>query len=240
MRDDDKAARRILVIMAHPDDVDYGAAGTVAHWTAAGYEVGYCVVTDGDAGSEDPDVDRAELAATRRGEQRDAAAVVGVKDVVFLGYRDGSVEAGLGLRRDLARVIRRTRPGLVLTHSPDRDLLHVKASHPDHRAVGSAVLDAVYPDARNPCAFPELLREEGLAAWTVPEVWVRGGPAVDHYVDVTATFDLKMTAIRAHRSQGGQSAEFEDTMRARLAALARDAGLPDGTLCEAYLRIDTA
>lgn len=237
--DQGRAPRRVLVVMAHPDDVDYGAAGTVARWTAAGHDVRYCVVTDGDAGAEDPDTDRAALAATRRGEQRDAAAVVGVKDVTFLGYPDGRVETGLALRRDVARVIRRCRPDLVLTHSPDRDLVHVKASHPDHRAVGSAVLDAVYPDARNPCAFPELLHQDGLAAWTVPEVWVRGGPVTNHHVDVTDTFHLKMTAIRAHVSQGGQSAEFEETMRSRLAALARDAGLPDGRLCEAYLRIDT-
>lgn len=235
----DGGPRRILVIMAHPDDVDYGAAGTVARWTAAGDHVAYCVVTDGDAGSEDPDVDRAALAATRRGEQRDAAALVGVKDVEFLGRADGTVQPTLDLRRDLARVIRRARPHLVLTHSPDRDPLHVKASHPDHRAVGAAVLDAVYPDARNPCAFPELLRDEGLAAWAVPEVWVRGGPSTDHYVDVTETFDLKMAAIRAHRSQGGQDPGFADVMRSRLAALARTAGLPDGRLCEAYLRLDT-
>jgi LmbE family N-acetylglucosaminyl deacetylase len=240
MDDGDPTPRRILVIMAHPDDVDYGAAGTVAGWTAAGHQVTYCIVTDGDAGSEDPEVDRSWLATTRRAEQRTAAGIVGVREVSFLGYRDGRVEPGLGLRRDLARAIRRTRPHLVLTHSPDRDLVHVKASHPDHRAVGTAALDAVYPDARNPCAFPELLRDEGLAAWTVPEVWVRGGPVIDHHVDVTDTFALKMAAIRAHRSQGGQSADFEATMRTRLAALARTAGLPEGRLCETYLRIDTA
>ncbi|MEU6852841.1 PIG-L deacetylase family protein [Actinacidiphila alni] len=240
MDDGDPTPRRILVIMAHPDDVDYGAAGTVARWTAEGHLVTYCVVTDGDAGSDDPDVDRSWLATTRRAEQRTAAEIVGVREVGFLGYRDGCVEPGLGLRRDLARAIRGARPHLVLTHSPDRDLVHVKASHPDHRAVGSAVLDAVYPDARNPCAFPELIRDEGLAAWTVPEVWVRGGPAIDHHVDVTDTFPLKMAAIRAHRSQGGQSDDFETTMRTRLAALARTAGLPEGRLAETYLRIDTA
>ncbi|HEV2377855.1 MAG TPA: PIG-L deacetylase family protein [Streptosporangiaceae bacterium] len=230
----------VLVVMAHPDDVDYGAAGTVARWTRMGTRVGYCVVTDGDAGAEDPRVDRAELASRRRAEQRDAARIVGVSDVRFLGYSDGSVSASLGLRRDITRVIRATRPDLVLTHSPERNLTRVKASHPDHRAVGAAVLDAVYPDARNPCSYPEQVISEGLEPWVVPQVWLRGGPTDDHYVDVTATFELKMAAIRAHRSQGGQEAEFSEVMRGRLAVFAERAGLPPGRLCEAFQRVDTA
>jgi LmbE family N-acetylglucosaminyl deacetylase len=230
---------RILAIMAHPDDVDYGAAGTVAHWTAAEHEVVYCVVTDGDAGSEDPHVDRAALATARRAEQREAARIVGVEQLVFLGYPDGQVEPGLCLRRDLARVIRQFRPDRVLSHSPERNVVRIKASHPDHRAVGAAVLDAVYPDARNPCAFPELLRDEGLAAWTVPEVWLRGGPSGGHYVDVTDTFDRKMAAIRAHRTQGPWEPGFDDSMRSRLQALAQDAGLGAGRLCEVFEVIDT-
>lgn len=226
--------------MAHPDDVDYGAAGTVAHWVRRGWPVTYCVVTDGDAGHSDPAVDRAELTAIRRREQWEAARIVGVDDVRFLGLRDGLVEPGPALRRDIARVIRQVRPHLVLTHSPERNYLRVKSSHPDHRAVGTATLDAVYPDARTPCAFPELQLEEGLGAWSVPEVWLRGGPVADRFVDVTDTFEIKMAAIRAHRSQGGAELGFDGVMRVRLAALAADAGLPQGRLCEAFQVVSTA
>lgn len=226
--------------MAHPDDVDYGAAGTVAHWMRQGWSVTYCIVTDGDAGHSDPAVDRAELAATRRREQREAAQAVGVEDVRFLGLPDGLVEPGPALRRDITRIIRQVRPHLVLTHSPERNHVRIKSSHPDHRAVGAAALDAVYPDARNPCAFPELQLKEGLGAWTVPEVWLRGGPVADRFVDVTETFEAKMVAIRAHRSQGGAEPGFDEVMRGRLAALAVDAGLPEGRLCEAFQVVDTA
>jgi LmbE family N-acetylglucosaminyl deacetylase len=231
---------RALVVMAHPDDVDYGAAGTVAHWVRHQWSVTYCIVTDGDAGCEDPAADRTELARTRRQEQWAAARVVGVTDVRFLGRPDGLVEPGPALRRDITRIIRQVRPHLVLTHSPERNHLRIKSSHPDHRAVGAATLDAVYPDARNPGAFPELQLDEGLEAWTVPEVWLRGGPVTDRFVDVTDTFEAKMAAIRAHRSQGGAEPGFDEVMRARLAALALDAGLPHGRLCEAFQVINTA
>lgn len=226
--------------MAHPDDVDYGAAGTIAHWVRQERSVAYCVVTDGDAGHSDPTVDRAKLAPTRRREQREAARVIGVEDVRFLGMPDGLVEPGPTLRRDITRVIRQVRPHLVLTHSPERNYIRIKASHPDHRAVGAATLDAVYPDARNPYAFPELQLKEGLDAWTVSEVWLRGGPVADRFVDVTDTFEAKMAAIRAHRSQGGAEPGFDEVMRGRLAALAVDAGLPEGRLCEVFQVVNTA
>ncbi|HEY1618842.1 MAG TPA: PIG-L deacetylase family protein [Streptosporangiaceae bacterium] len=231
---------RILVAMAHPDDVDYGAAGTVALWTRAGVEVVYCVVTDGAAGSEDPLADREALAALRREEQLVAARIAGVARVTFLGYPDGAVQPDLGLRRDLSRVIRTVRPDLVVTHSPERNLVRVKASHPDHRAVGAAVLDAVYPDARNPSAYPELITREGLAAWTVPEVWMRGGPVSDRYVEISETFAVKMAAIRAHRSQGELDPEFDEVMRGRLAAIAQAAGLPAGSIAEAFQMVDSS
>ena len=167
---DDADIARILAITAHPDDVDFGAAATIATWTDAGIEVAYCVVTDGDAGGQDEDFPRAEMPALRRAEQVAAAKCVGVQDVRFLGYPDGRVEATLDLRRDLARVIRQVRPDRVVCPSPERNYARIPASHPDHRAVGSAALDAVYPDARNPFAFPELHDREGLAPWTVRAV----------------------------------------------------------------------
>ncbi len=143
---------RVLVVTAHPDDVDFGAAGTVATWTDAGYEVTYCIVTDGDAGGFDPDVPRSEIAGIRQAEQRAAAAEVGVTDVRFLGYPDGRLYVTHELRRDISRVIREVRPQRVVTQSPDRNYARIYASHPDHLATGEAVLCAVYPDARTGCA----------------------------------------------------------------------------------------
>ena len=231
---------RILSITAHPDDVDFAAAGTVARWTDAGIEVVYCVVTDGDAGGFDEDFPRAEVSAVRRAEQVAAAKCVGVHDVRFLGYPDGRVEATLELRRDLARVIRQVRPDRVLCPSPERSYTRIGIGHPDHRAVGSAALDAVYPDARNSLAFPELRERESLAAWIVREVWIAGGPDPDHYMDVTDTFPRKIAALRAHESQIGHLADLPERLRSRLALMAGQAGLPEGRLAEAFRVLDTA
>jgi len=236
----DSEVQRALVIAAHPDDVDFSAAGTIAGWTDAGIEVVYCLVTDGDAGGHDDEMPRSEMAPLRRKEQTAAAACVGVSDLRFLGYPDGRVEATLGLRRDLARVIRQVRPDRVMCPSPERNYARLGVSHPDHRAVGSAALDAIYPDARNPYAFPELRADEGLEAWTVREVWLPGGPAPNRYVDVTGTFDRKVAALRAHESQTGQMDKLADFLRDRLAAAAATAGLPEGRLAETFQVLDTA
>jgi LmbE family N-acetylglucosaminyl deacetylase len=235
----DPDVRRILLIAAHPDDVDFGAAGTVAIWTEAGIEVTYCIVTDGDAGGLDDSADRAGMAALRRAEQTAAAKQVGVGDVRFLGYPDGRVEATLQLRRDLARVIRQVRPDRLVCPSPERNYVRIGPSHPDHRAVGAAALDAVYPDARNPFAFPELLRDEGLTAWTVRETWLVGGPTPNHYVDVTGTFARKVAALRAHQSQTSHMTGLEDMIRGWLARAAATAGLAEGRLAEGFQRMET-
>ena len=237
----DSEIRRILVLTAHPDDVDFSAAGTIALWTAAGIEVNYCIVTDGDAGGHDESVPRAEIPALRRAEQTAAAKQVGVYDLRFLGYPDGQVEATLALRRDLARVIRQVRPDRLVCPSPERNYARLGISHPDHRAVGSAALDAVYPDARNPFAFPELLAGEGLEPWTVREVWLAGVPTTaDHYVDITETFPRKLAALRAHVSQTGHMEGLEELLRERLARTAAQAGLPEGRLAEAFQVLNTA
>jgi LmbE family N-acetylglucosaminyl deacetylase len=237
---DDADLARILIITAHPDDVDFAAAGTVARWTDAGIEVIYCLVTDGDAGGQDEDFPRAEMPALRRAEQIAAAKCVGVHDVRFLGYPDGRVEATLDLRRDLARVIRQVRPDRVVCPSPERNYPRIGISHPDHRAVGSAALDAVYPDARNPFAFPELREREGLAPWKVGEVWIAGSPSPTHFVDVTATFGRKIAALRAHESQIGQLDDLEERIRERLTRMAALGGLPEGQLAESFQVLDTA
>jgi LmbE family N-acetylglucosaminyl deacetylase len=242
--DDDTGAGdvpdRILTVTAHPDDVDFGVAGSVAAWTAAGAQVTYCVVTDGEAGGFDPSVPRSEIPAIRRAEQAAAAAEVGVKDLIWLGYPDGRLEASLDLRRDLARVIRLVRPERVVCQSPDRIWDRVFASHPDHLAAGEATVCAVYPDARNRFAFPELAAE-GLEPHTVSEVWLMAAPGgANVYVDVTDTFEAKVAALRAHVSQetdrGGQ---LEAWLRGWLTANAAQAGWEPGRLAEAFRRIET-
>ena len=212
----------------------------MARWTDAGIEVTYCLVTDGDAGGFDESFPRAEMAPLRRKEQTAAAACVGVNDLRFLGYPDGRVEPSLALRKDLARVIRQVRPDRLISPSPERNYERMPASHPDHRAVGSAALDAVYPDARNPFAFPELLADEGLQPWTVREVWVTAGPGAGHYVDVTEAFDRKIAALRAHESQTGHRDDLEEMLRGWMTHTAERGGLPAGRLAEMFQVLKTA
>ncbi len=231
---EDAEISRILVITAHPDDVDFGAAGTVARWTDAGIDVSYCIVTNGDAGGSDQSISRTEMATLRQTEQTAAAKQVGVHDIHFLGYPDGQVEPTIGLRRDLARVIRLLRPERVLCQSPDRNYVRMGVSHPDHRAVGSASLDAVYPDARNPFAFPELLAQEKLEPWTVREVWIAGSPAPTHYVDITDTFGRKLAALRSHASQIKDPDGLAEMLRGWLSRAAAQGGMPEGRLAEAF------
>lgn len=229
----------VLVIAAHPDDADFGSAGTIATWTDAGASVSYCIVTSGEAGGSDRSISRAEMIAVRQAEQTAAAKQVGVHELRFLGYPDGQVEPTLALRRDLARVIRQLRPERVVCPSPARNYARPGVSHPDHRAVGSAALDAVYPDARNPFAFPELLAEESLEPWVVREVWIAGGPTPNHYVDVTATFGRKMAALRSHASQISDPDGLEHRLRGWLTSTAATAGLPAGSLAEAFQVLQT-
>jgi LmbE family N-acetylglucosaminyl deacetylase len=225
---------RVLVVAAHPDDIDFGASGTVAGFTAAGIEVSYCICTSGDAGGFD-DTPREEMAPLREAEQRAAAAVVGVRDVVFLGYPDGRLTPSIELRRDISREIRRVRPQRVLAPSPEIFWRRLGASHPDHRAAGEAALAAVYPDARNPFAHPELAAA-GLDAWTVPEMWIMAAPEErqDHPVDVTATIDLKVAALREHKSQTAHMTDLDQRMREFGGVTAARFGLAEGRLAEAF------
>jgi LmbE family N-acetylglucosaminyl deacetylase len=230
---------RVLCVLAHPDDVDFAAAGTVATWTAAGTEVTYLIVTDGDAGGFD-ETPREQMPVLRRAEQQAAAAVVGVSDVRFLGYPDGCLELTLGLRRDISRVIRQVRPQRVLTTSPERVWERIGASHPDHMTVGESTLRAVYPDARNPFAFPELLADEGLEAWTVSEVWLSAGPRSDHAVDVTDVVDRKLAALRCHVTQVSHTPDLDDFITGFMRQAARTHGLPEGRLAEIFHVVHTA
>jgi LmbE family N-acetylglucosaminyl deacetylase len=236
----DDEVQRALVISAHPDDVDFGAAGTVAEWTDAGIEVAYCIVTDGDAGGFDPSVPRAEIPGIRRAEQTAAAKAVGVHDLTFLGYPDGRLVATLELRRDLARVIRRVRAQRVLCPSPERNWQRIFASHPDHLAAGDAALAAVYPDARNPFAHPELL-DEGYEPWAALEVWMMAAPVRNRWVDVTDALPRKLEALRNHVSQHTDAdGKLEERMRGWGTLVAQEAGLADDRLAEGFFAIDSA
>ena len=236
---DNADVARILVIVAHPDDVDFGAAGTIAQWTDAGIDVRYCIVTNGDAGGSDPSISRADMGRLRQAEQIAAAKQVGVSELTFLGYPDGRVEATLELRKDLSRVIRMVRPDRVVCPSAERNYTRIGTSHPDHRAVGSAALDAVYPDSRNQFAFPELLAEEKLEPWTVREVWISASPEPSHYVDITDTFPRKAAALRAHTSQIADFDQLQERLLGMTTRLAEQGGLPEGRLAEAFLVIQT-
>lgn len=229
-------ATRILVVTAHPDDVDFGAAGSVATWTDAGDEVAYCIVTDGDAGGFDPTVPRSEIPGIRRAEQTAAAKTVGVTDLTFLGYPDGRLETSIALRRDIAAVIRRVRPDRVVCQSPERTWGRIYASHPDHLAAGEATICAVYPDARNPFAHPEIA---DLEAWTVPEVWVMAGEDANRWVDITDAIDRKVAALLCHESQMTDPDGIGERIRAWGGANASAAGLPEGRLAESFVVVAT-
>ncbi len=230
---------RILVVAAHPDDVDFGAAGSIATWTDAGVEVSYCIVTDGDAGGFDPAVPRAEIPDIRRAEQTAAAEVVGVTDLTFLGYSDGRLESTIELRRDVSRVIRQVRPQRVLCPSPERNYGRVFASHPDHLAAGEATLCAVYPDVRNAFAHPEVLAE-GFEPWSVDEVWIMAAPNADVFVDTTDVFDRKLDALRCHASQMPDPDSLEPRLREWGTMVAAQAGFPEGRLAEGFFAVNTA
>jgi LmbE family N-acetylglucosaminyl deacetylase len=193
---------RALVIVAHADDIEFGIAGTVARWTDAGAHVTYCIVTDSSSGSNEPDMDLAALIETRRTEQLAAAAVVGVTDVRFLDYRDGTVVPTLDLRRDLTRIVRAVRPQVVVTFDPRTfytpDLSYI--NHPDHRAVGEAALYAVFPCAETRPIFPELLAE-GLEPHKVERLYMVLSEADNLVVDVTPVIDRKIEALACHESQ---------------------------------------
>lgn len=229
---------RILVVVAHPDDCDFGCAGSTARWTSKGIEVAYCICTDGQAGGFDRSISRDEMARIRRREQTEAGKAVGVTDITFLGYPDGALVPSLDLRRDISRVIRRNRPDRVLAQSPERNYGRIYASHPDHLAAGEAALSAVYPDARNPFAHTSLLDDEGLEPHTVSEVYLMTNIQPDVVVDISDTIDRKIEALRCHASQhpdwNGTEQRVREWARANGAQ-----HLGDGRSAEVFQRVET-
>lgn len=228
------SVERALVITAHPDDVDFGAAGTVAAWTTSGIEVSYCVITDGQAGGFDPELDRSTMPEIRRREQCAAAKEVGVDDVRFLGYVDGELTVDRELVRDLVRVIRQLRPQRVLLQSPERDWDRLAPSHPDHLAGGEAATRAIYPAAGNRFAFVELFDDEALEPWSPDELWLMEHPTSNQAVDVTDHFEAKLAALSCHESQHPDPERIHRIMRDKLTATAVEFGLPAGHLAEKF------
>lgn len=226
--------RRVLCFGAHPDDLDFGVSGTVAAWTAAGVDVHYCIMTDGDAGGFDPG-HRAEIVDMRHAEQRQAAQAVGVQDVHFLGERDGYLEPSHEVQRKVVAIIRQVRPDIVLAMHPERDWTRMQRSHPDHLACGESVTRAVYPAVENPYAYADL-QESGLEAFKLRWLWLYGAPKEreNHAVDITSTFDTKLTALRAHLSQHPDVAKMEAFVHSNSQALAAAHGLEPGRLAEAF------
>ncbi|MDN3481048.1 PIG-L deacetylase family protein [Arthrobacter sp. APC 3897] len=226
--------QRVLAFAAHPDDIDFGAAGTVAGWTAAGAEVTYCIMTAGDAGGFEPG-DRSKVTELRSSEQQAAAKLAGVWDIRFLGERDGFLAVTHEVVEQVVALIREVRPDVVLSMHPERNWNRIQASHPDHLACGEIVTRAVYPAAENPFAFPRLA-EQGLEAFKVPWLWFYGAPREreNHAVDISALVETKLAAIRVHASQHPDIAGMEAAVQSMLRDNARRFGLPDGASAEVF------
>ena len=222
---------RVLVVTAHPDDSEFGAGGTVAKFVKEGREVAYCIVTNGNKGSSDRTMTPERLAAIRAEEQRNAARVLGVERVTFLGYPDGEVEDTRDLRRDVSREIRRFRPDLVICQNPNRTY-NLGASHRDHRTVGGVTLDCVYPLARDHMAFPELVPE--FEPHKVREVYVMQWQEPHIVSDISDVIDLKLKALACHASQFNDFAAVEQRVRQRSKELGAARGL---AFAEAFDRI---
>ena len=235
------APERVLVVVAHPDDIDFGTAGTVAQLTAAGSYVAYCLVTSGEAGEDDMTVSSEELGEMREAEQTAAADKVGVDTLHWLHHPEGQVQNNLELRCDIARVIRIEKPEVVITQSPFRNLESTYGSHPDHMETAEATLRAVYPDARNPRAFTVELLDQGYAPHAVREVWVgQSDPTL--FIDTTDVFDKKIAALRSHASQVAKRDEefnLEKLLRDWGSRVASMGNMPEGRLAEGYRVVDT-
>jgi LmbE family N-acetylglucosaminyl deacetylase len=215
--DENSEPLRILVVLAHPDDPDFFCGGTAAKWCALGHEVTYCLLTRGDKGSDDVDVDAESMAQQRVAEQRAAAQVTGVRDVIFLDYPDGYLMPDLLMRRDVTRIIRQIQPAIVITCDPTNYFPSESyINHADHRATGEVALDAVFPAARSGMYFPDLYHEEGLAPHRVEQVYLAGTLNANTTIDVTDYFNTKLAALKEHRSQVKDFDQMVERLRKRM------------------------
>lgn len=207
--------RRILVILAHPDDPEFFCGATLAKWAAAGHHLTYNLLTCGDKGSDDRELPGDQLCATRHAEQQAAAAIIGASAVNFMDHPDGYLVPDLDLRREITRVIRQERPDILVSCDPTNLLPRIGAiNHPDHRAAGQAVLDALFPAAGNFRYFPELLKE-GLEPHMPEELWLSIPAQADVVLDVTPWWEIKIKALLQHRSQIGDEGKFLERIRSR-------------------------
>ena len=222
----------IMVVTPHPDDAEYGVAGTVARWTREGKQVIYVVCTNGDKGTSDVHIKPEQLAEIREKEQMAAAKILGVSEVIFLRHFDQTLEDTPQFRKQLVRLIRQYRPEIVVTSDPYRRYIW----HRDHRITGQVTLDAVFPYARDHLAYPDLL-EQGLKPHKVREMLFWASEDVNYCSDITDTFDLKIAALRCHKSQVGNfdASRIEDWLRQRCKAMAEG---EDYELAEAFHRVE--
>jgi LmbE family N-acetylglucosaminyl deacetylase len=221
---------RVLVFTPHPDDAEFGVAGSVVHWVKGGSDVVYIVCTNGDKGTSNPDVKPEQLAVIREQEQLSAAKVLGVKEVVFLRHPDQSLEDTPEFRKEIVRLIRIYKPETVVTADPYRRYIW----HRDHRITGQTVLDAVFPYARDLYSYPDLV-QDGLQPHKVKEILFWASEDINYHSDITSTFDMKMTALRCHESQVGNipTSELEDRIKQRCRTMAEG---QDYELAEAFHR----
>jgi LmbE family N-acetylglucosaminyl deacetylase len=206
--------KRILVILAHPDDPEFFCGATLARWSREGHEIQYCLITNGNKGSDDPAISPESLARQREKEQQKAASVIGVKAIHHLGYDDGTLIPDLNVRKDVIRVIRKVKPDIVVSCDPTNIFPNESyINHPDHRAAGEIAIDAVFPAAGNGMFFPELITNEGLSPHSVEEVWLSltGQPNITF--DITDFFEIKLKALHEHKSQIGDQTAFDHRMR---------------------------
>jgi LmbE family N-acetylglucosaminyl deacetylase len=230
----------VLVVMAHPDDAEFGCGGTIARWASAGKVINYVLCTSGDKGSSDPSISPVQLAQIRRTEQINAAHALGARDVVFLPYEDGVLRNTLELRRDIVREIRRFKPDAVICQDPTMRFGGNRyLNHPDHRAAGDACLDAVYPSARDLHVFPELA-VDNLLPHKVREVFMSTSQNADVWIDITDCFERKIEGLREHKSQvGDRFEEMTRRIRERSQQVARLNNLPfDLAEGYRYFRLD--
>lgn len=240
---DQEERRTALVVVAHPDDAEFGCGGTIAAWAQEGWQVTLLVCTDGTAGGPDEAIDvsqeaRRRINTTRKAEQQAAAAELGIHEVVFLDYPDGLLTPSIELRREIVRHIRRTRAYRLVCQSPDRvwtPQYVIGRYHPDHLAAAQAALAALYPAAQNPWDFPELLAE-GLLPSRVKELYVVGAPTQNYAVDISGTIEQKLAALRCHVSQLG---EDQTELAQRIREWAADRGKPFDLACaETFHRVE--
>jgi LmbE family N-acetylglucosaminyl deacetylase len=214
---ENNSAKRVMGIFAHPDDPEFFSGATFARWAAEGAEIIFVLATSGDKGSADPEMTSERLVQIREEEERCAASVLGVKEVIFLRHKDGELQPTLALRRDLVRLLRLKQPDIVVTCDPTVFWYQARGiNHPDHRAIGEVTLDAVFPTARDRLNFPEMEHEEGLPVHKVKQVYLSGTNTITKTVDVTAHVDTKINALREHKSQIANMEEMAQRVRERM------------------------